>query len=140
MAIPPARGSIRKFDDVGGVSMKSMKKTDPGVVSLISDLKNWSRENDAPIWRDIAKRLERPSRVWPEVNISRISMYVKKGETIIVPGKILGAGEIDIPVTVAAYKASKQAVEKITEAGGSVITISELVSKNPKGTGVRIMG
>lgn len=120
--------------------MKRMNKTDPGVVSLISDLKTWSRENEAPIWRDIAKRLERPSRVWPEVNISRISMYVKKGETIIVPGKILGAGDIDIPVTVATYKASKQAVDKITGAGGSVITISELVSKNPKGTGVRIMG
>jgi large subunit ribosomal protein L18e len=120
--------------------MKRTKKTDPGVISLIGDLKRISREKDAPIWRDIAKRLERPSRIWPEVNISRISLYVKKNETIIVPGKILGSGDIDFPVTVATYKASKQAVDKITGAGGTVLTIPDLAEKNPKGSGVRIMG
>ena len=129
-----------KYDDVGGVRMKRIKKTDPTVISLIDDLKRLSRENDAPIWRDIAKRLERPSRIWPEVNISRISLHVKKNETIIVPGKILGSGEISYPVTVATYKASKKAVDKITEAGGTVLTIPDLADKNPKGSGVRIMG
>jgi large subunit ribosomal protein L18e len=139
-ASSPLRGTIRRKDDVGGVRMRKLKKTDPGIVTLINDLKNWSRKNDAPVWRDIAKRLEKPSRVWPEVNVSRISLYVHKGETIIVPGKVLGAGEIDFPVTVATYKASKQAVEKITAAGGSVLTIPQLVEKNPKGKKVRIMG
>jgi large subunit ribosomal protein L18e len=120
--------------------MASPKKTDPGLVSLIFELKKVSRENDAPIWRDIAKRLERPSRVWAEVNISRLSLYTKKGETLIIPGKLLGAGEIDYPVTVAAFKATKGAAEKITAAGGSVLTIPQLMTNNPKGKGVRIMG
>jgi large subunit ribosomal protein L18e len=120
--------------------MASPKKTDPGLVSLIFDLKKASRDNDAPIWRDIAKRLEKPSRVWAEVNISRIALYTKKGETLIVPGKLLGAGEINYPITVAAFKATKGAKQKITEAGGSVLTIPQLVKTNPKGTGIRIMG
>lgn len=120
--------------------MTSSNKTDPGLVSLIFDLKTWSRENKAPIWRDIAKRLEKPSRVWAEVNISRLAMYTKKGETLIVPGKLLGAGDIDYPVTVAAFKSTPGAKKKITEAGGTVLTIPELVSKHPKGNGVRIMG
>lgn len=120
--------------------MTSPKKTDPGLVSLIYDLKKVSRDNKAPIWRDIAKRLEKPSRVWAEVNISRIALYSEKGEVLIVPGKILGAGEIDYPVTVAAFKASKGAREKITAAGGTVLTISQLIEKKPKGKGVRIMG
>jgi large subunit ribosomal protein L18e len=126
--------------DVGGVRMASPKKTDPGLVSLIFDLKKASRENNAPIWRDIAKRLEKPSRVWAEVNISRLSLYTKKGETLIIPGKLLGAGDIDYPVTVAAFKATKGAAEKITAAGGSVLTIPQLITDNPKGKGVRIMG
>jgi large subunit ribosomal protein L18e len=120
--------------------MASPKKTDQGLVSLIFDLKKWSRENNAPIWRDIARRLEKPSRVWAEVNISRISLHTKKGETLIIPGKLLGAGDIDYPVTVAAFKATEGAKNKITAAGGTVLTIPELVDKNPKGSGVRIMG
>lgn len=127
-------------NDVGGVRMASPRKTDPGLVSLIFDLKTWSRENKAPIWRDIAKRLEKPSRVWAEVNISRIALYSSRGDMLIVPGKLLGAGDIDHPVTVAAFRASQGAREKITAAGGSVLTIPEMVRKNPKGTGVRIMG
>ncbi len=120
--------------------MASPKKTDPGLVSLIMDLKTWSRVNKAPIWRDIAKRLEKPSRVWAEVNISRLTYHTKKGETLIVPGKLLGAGDISYPVTVAAFKVTEGARNKITEAGGTVITIPELVKKHPKGSGVRIMG
>ena len=120
--------------------MATPKKTDMGLVSLIFDLKAWSRENEAPIWRDIAKRLEKPSRVWAEVNISRIALYVKKGETLIVPGKLLGAGDIDYPVTVATFKATQGARQKITAAGGTVLTIPDLVKNNPKGKGVRIIG
>ncbi len=120
--------------------MTSPNKTDPGLVSLIFDLKKVSRDNDAPIWRDIAKRLEKPSRVWAEVNISRISYHVKKGETLIVPGKLLGAGDIDYPVTVAAFKATQSAKDKITAAGGSVLTIPQLLDKHPKGKGIRIIG
>ena len=120
--------------------MNTTKKTDPGVVSLITDLKKWSRENNAPIWRDIACRLEKPGRIWAEVNLSRIALHAKKGETIIVPGKLLGAGDLKVSVTVATVRSSKQAREKIAAAGGSVLTIPELVKSNPKGTGVRIMG
>ena len=120
--------------------MRPERKTNPGLISLISDLRNRSRENDAPIWRDIAKRLEKPSRVWAEVNISRLCHYTGKGDTVIVPGKLLGAGDIDFPITVAAFRATGQAQRKITEAGGTVLSIEELADRNPKGSGVRIMG
>ncbi len=120
--------------------MKPLKKTDPGLLELISELKMLSRENKAPIWRDIAKRLEKPSRVWAEVNVSKLSLYINKGETVIVPGKLLGAGDIEFPVTVATLKASKQARSKIAAAGGTVLTIPQLAKANPKGSGVRIMG
>ncbi len=120
--------------------MKRIRKTNPGLLALIQDLKKMSWKNNAPIWRDIAVRLEMPSKSWAEVNISRIAFYVKKGETIVVPGKVLGAGDIDFSVTVGAFQFSKQARDKIEKAGGKTMDIPTLAEKKPKGKGLRIIG
>jgi len=56
-----------------------------------------------------------------------------------VPGKVLGTGELNKKITVAAYTFSEQAVQKIN-AKGKCLSIKELVEKNPKGNKVRIMG
>ena len=120
--------------------MKRNQKTNPGLVDLILDLKRRSWKNNAPIWRDIAVRLEKPSRNWAEVNVGRIARHVKKGETIVVPGKVLGAGDIDFSVTVGAYQFSRQAREKIEKAGGKVLDLQGLAQNKPKGKGVRIIG
>ena len=119
---------------------KTSLKTNPELVSLIADLKKAGRENDAPIWRDIALRLEAPSRVWAEANLSKIENNVKDGETIVVPGKVLAAGDLTIKVNVAAYSFSSKAAAAIVAAGGKVMTIRELVAANPAGTKVRIIG
>ncbi len=115
-------------------------KTNPNLVGLISKLKEASRVNKAPVWRDIALRLEGPSSNWAEVNISRVDRFASENETIVVPGKLLGSGEIDKKVTVAAYRFSGQAKEKIVKAGGTDLSIEELLAKNPKGSKVRLMG
>ncbi len=115
-------------------------KTNPNLVGLIQHLKDASRLNGAPVWRDIALRLEGPMRNWAEVNVGKLNRYASENETVIVPGKLLGAGEIAKKLTVAAYRSSGQAKEKIEKAGGKSITIEELVKMNPKGSKVRIMG
>jgi len=120
--------------------MVNKDKTNPNLVLLIRELKMLSNEHEAPIWRDIAKRLEKPRRNWAEVNLSRISRYANENEVIVVPGKLLGAGDIDKPVTVAYYRASEQAVKKLAAAGGRAMTFKQLAAENPKGTGARIMG
>ena len=120
--------------------MKRNQKTNPGLVALIQDLKKTSWKNDAPIWRDIAKRLEKPRRNWAEVNIGKVARFAGDKEVVVVPGILLGTGDISVPVTVAAFKASKAAEEKIAGAGGRAITIRQLVEENPKGSAVRIMG
>ena len=43
-------------------------------------------------------------------------------------------------MVVAAVKASRQAEIKIKEAGGEVISIEELMRRNPRGERVRILG
>ena len=115
-------------------------KSNPNLVGLITKLKEASRVNEAPVWRDIALRLEGPSSNWAEVNISRIDRYAGENETIVIPGKLLGSGEIGKKVTVAAYRFSGQAKDKIVKAGGKELSIEELLARNPKGSKIRIMG
>ena len=115
-------------------------KTNPQLVALIADLKAKTREDPkAAIWRDIALRLEAPSRVWAEANLSKIEKYAAEGETVIVPGKVL-AGDISKKVNVAAYSFSAKAAAAIVAAGGKTMTIRELMDENPTGSKVRIMG
>ena len=115
-------------------------KSNPQRVALIADLKAKTRENEkAAIWRDIAKRLEKPRRNWAETNLSKLDRYAEDGQTIIIAGKVLAAGSISKKITVAAYAFSAAAKEAIVAAGGKAITISELVAENPKGSNVRIM-
>jgi large subunit ribosomal protein L18e len=124
--------------------MRRRRKTNPRIDKLIEDLKRIARENSAPIWRDIAKRLEKPRRNYAAVNLSKINRYSSANDTILVPGKVLSAGAIEKSVTVAALGFSKKALEKITECGdgegkGKCISIEELVENNPKGSGVKII-
>ena len=119
---------------------KASLKTNPQLVSLIADLKAKTRETEAEIWRDIALRLEAPSRVWAEANLSKIEKYVKDGETIVVPGKVLAAGDLTKKVNVAAYSFSAKAAASVAAAGGKVMTIRELMDECPSGAKVRIIG
>ena len=130
--------------------MRRKRKTNPQINKLIEDLKRIARENSAPIWRDIAKRLEKPRRNYAAVNLSKINRYSSSNDTILVPGKVLSSGTIEKPITVAALGFSKKAFEKICKCGeggkegkgeerGKCITIEELVKNNPKGSGVKII-
>lgn len=107
---------------------------------LVETLIKYSNEYDARIWRAIAEELLKPSRRRRAVNISRINRYTSPGDCVVVPGKVLGAGELDHPVTIAAFGFSKTALEKITRAGGRAMSIYELLRENPKGSNVKLIG
>ena len=119
--------------------MKNIKKTNPRVLKLITDLKAKSREQNVGIWRDIAERMEKPARHYAEINLSKINRYSKEAETIIVPGKVLGTGDLDHSVIVAALNFSITAEVLISEAKGTCMSIEQLMKTNPTGKGVRIL-
>ncbi len=119
--------------------MKKSNSTNPQIQELIKESTMKAYEEDAPIWRDIAKRLLRGSRR-AQVNISKLARHTKKNEVVLVPGKLLGSGSINHPVTVGAIGFSDAAIEKLTGAGGKHMSIKEMMAKFPKGTDVKIMG
>lgn len=103
---------------------------------LIRELKKLSNSQKVKIWKAVAENLARPTRRMRKVNLWKINKFTKENETIVVPGKVLGVGELDHKVNVAAYQFSEGAKSKID----NFMLIEELMSKNPKGSKVRIIG
>ena len=119
---------------------KKNKKTNPALIALIQELKKQANEKDAPIWKDIALRLEKPSNNWPVVNLNRISKHTGDKEIALIPGKVLSDGDLTKKVTIAAWSFSENSEEKIKKAGGKTITIEEVMKNNPEGKNIRILG
>jgi len=120
-----------------------VKRTGPTNIILrktIRELRKAANNNKAPIWDRVADLLERPRRKRIAVNISRINRYTSDGDVVVVPGKVLGAGKLDHPVTVAAIGFSLKALEKIRASGGKAIHILDLINMNPRGSNVKIIG
>ena len=119
-----------------------VKRTGPQTLelkSLIIELNKLASKEKIKLWKRISQDLKRPTRIRREVNIYTINKYTRNGETALVPGKVLSTGSLDKKVTIAAYKFSKEAKEKINKIG-KAITIKELIKENPLGKGIRIIG
>lgn len=115
-----------------------IKMKNPKLQNLIIELKKASILNDAKIWKVVANYLD-SSRKRAEVNLSKIDKYSKNGEIVIIPGKVLGMGELTKKITICAYNFSGSALLKINQSGSKVITIQDLIKKNPKGSKVRLL-
>ena len=108
--------------------------------ALVEKLYGESVKSQSGVWKAVAEALNRPRRVQFEVNLSSIERNVQPKETIIVPGIVLGTGEIRKHVNVAALRFSGAARAKIEKAGGTCLSIEELYEKNRKGKDIRIIG
>ncbi len=119
-----------------------MRRTGPTNVvlrKLVRELRSASNQQGVGIWDYVADLLEKPARRRVAVNLSKINRYANQGEYVVVPGKVLGTGVLEKPVVVAAVSFSRRAVEKIRGAGGSALSIRELVRLNPRGSNVRVI-
>ncbi|MFZ0224859.1 MAG: 50S ribosomal protein L18e, partial [Candidatus Nitrosopolaris sp.] len=110
------------------------------VGNMIWTLRKAFKKNKSSIWRALEYEISKARSIRREVNISRLSSVTKNGEVIVVPGKVLGSGEMDHQLTVCALSISYMATKKITDVGGKVITLDELIDRYPQGSGVRIIG
>jgi large subunit ribosomal protein L18e len=113
--------------------------TDPNTRALINALRKTSTKHDVGIWKRVAELVARPARKRVVVNVGKIERYTHDGDVVIVPGKVLGSGALSHKVTVAALSASAAARSTIVGAGGSLISIDELLTAVPTGTGVMIL-
>ena len=119
-----------------------MKQTGPTNVVLkqtINLLRKQSKVNDAKIWDKIADDLGKSTRSRYIVNLSKIDRFTKDGDTVIVPGKVLGDGSLNHNVNIAAFKFSDSAKDKLGKTKSKFMMIEEIVKQNPKGSNVKII-
>ena len=99
-------------------------------LSITTQLENSSLITNA---KRIRSNLSRRRR---SINLSKINKVAKDNETIIVAGTVLGTGILTKKLTISAFKFSESAKKKLKDH----MTIQELMKKNPKGKGLRILG
>jgi len=115
------------------------RKANPELVRVVVELKKAARAHRAPIWAAVAERLERPRHQVVPVNVGQLARVASADETVAVAGKLLADGRLDKRLTVGAFAFSTEARGKIRAAGGSAVSLSELVKTRPDGAGVRLL-
>ena len=90
------------------------------------------------IWRKLSEKLMGPQRNRIEANLKRINKKTKANDIIVIPGKVLGIGDLDHKLTIACLNCSKSARQKINDSGSILITIEELLENHPEGKNIKI--
>jgi large subunit ribosomal protein L18e len=109
--------------------------SDPRVCRILT---NFERSK-SPFWKAVAFRLSTPRNQRTEVNLSKLSLMALDGFTLVVPGKVLGTGNMAEKTNVAAFAFSESAVEKIKKAGGKALTLEALFKEDPVGKKVKLV-
>jgi large subunit ribosomal protein L18e len=113
---------------------------DTMVDNAIWTLRSAFKKNKAPIWRALEEELAGSRANRREINLRRLAEVTKAGEVVVIPGKILGTGNLGHKLTVCAFSISETAARKLIESGGKFMTFEDLTKKHPNGKGVRIIG
>ena len=114
--------------------------TNQVVIQMAKELKQASSKNDAPIWSKLAKLALKTTVSRRVVNLNKIDEVTKENAVIVVPGKVLGTGNISHKITLSSFSISNTAAKKILESGGTIISFAEMIKQFPTGKGVTIIG
>lgn len=120
--------------------VKTVEYKNPVRIKLVNDLRSLAKEQKALVWTAVADKLAGPRRHRTEVNLYKIDKFTEKGDTVIIAGNVLGSGRLNHTVEVAAFSFTKTAKAGIEAAGGKALSLTELMEKNSKGSGVKILG
>ena len=107
---------------------------------LVRFLKKAAKETDSNLWLVIADQINKSKRSRLAINLNRINRFSKDGETVVVPGKVLGVGALDHPVIIGALSFSSEAARKILESGGKYHTLQELFAMKQRDSDIKIIG
>ena len=91
------------------------------------------------IWRRVSEILSKASRNRPEINLYRLNKLTKENDVVVVPGKVLGVGTLDHPITISSLMVSELAQTKLSESKSKYMSIEEMMKKYKKGSNVRIL-
>jgi large subunit ribosomal protein L18e len=118
---------------------RSTVKGNPELLRVVHELQRAARLHEAPVWARVAERLSRARHQTVPMNVGQLERIAAPEETLVVAGKLLAHGALTKRLTVAAFSYSADARTKIHAAGGTALSLHELLKAKPDGAGVRLV-
>ncbi|MBU3913028.1 MAG: 50S ribosomal protein L18e [Nanoarchaeota archaeon] len=115
------------------INRKLERKTSSEIVETILAAKKQKA------WLKIANLISAPRRKQASVNLNSIDEQTKEGDTILVPGKVLGTGNVSKKIRVAALYFSEDARKKLKDKKCEIVSVREEVKVNPKAQGIKVL-
>ncbi|MBI2449015.1 50S ribosomal protein L18e [Candidatus Pacearchaeota archaeon] len=115
------------------IDKKMKRKTNPELVKLVRKLRK------SKGWIGVANILSYPRRKKIEKNIDELNKEAEENITIVVPGKVLGGGDVNKKIKVVAFSFSKEALRKLKGKHCEALSIEEELNKNHDGKGLKIL-
>ena len=117
--------------------MKATGPTRKSTRELIVKLEKIGKKNKSAIWLKVSEILSKPRRNRASINLWRLNKLAKKfpSKTFIMPGKVLGKGDVSEKIVIAALDFSSEAKKKIEAAKGKALLIADVATaKHEKNT------
>jgi|SRR3989338_7243882 len=112
---------------------QKIERKNPLLQELITELKIKAAKENVKLWRRLATDLEKVRKNMRVVNVDTIKKNIRKGEIAVVPGKVIGDSSVENEIAVFQSSASVKKNNK-------VLSLKDLMNKNPKGKMCRIFG
>ncbi|MBM3231800.1 50S ribosomal protein L18e [Candidatus Pacearchaeota archaeon] len=115
------------------ISKRIPRKMDSYIVDTIFAAKKSKK------WNKVAQIVSGGRRRYSNINITRIEKEANDGDVIVVPGKVLGNGNITKKIKICALYFSESAHQKIKQGKAEAIKLVDEIKKNPEAQGVKIL-
>lgn len=115
------------------IGKRLVRKSNPEIAQAIL----LAKQNKA--WFEVAKVLSGPTKRYSSINLDDLEKQSKAGDVVIVPGKVLGIGELSKKIKICSLGLSESAQEKIKASKSETSSILEEIKKNPKAEGVKLI-
>ena len=108
---------------------------------LIIELTQTGKKEKKAYLIGLAKEMDVSSRNFASINVYKIDKLAQKNKDkiFVVPGTVLAFGTIKTKVKVYAYRFSKGAYDKITEAKGEAKSLKELLKDKVEGKNILLV-
>jgi large subunit ribosomal protein L18e len=98
------------------------------------------RPKERRIFDLVEEALRGSRRRMATVNVGKIDRLAGERSVFVVPGKVLGTGEVRKKLSVGAISFSEEARRKIQKAGGEALDIASFLKKYSKKEGIVVVG
>lgn len=115
------------------IKQRKERKTDSKIVETITEMQKHKE------WQKLAQIVAGSKRKYSSLNLRKIDRETKEGDTVVIPGKVLGSGDLTKRIRVCAINFSDSAKEKLKEIKAETIFLIDEVRKNPRAAGVKIL-